>query len=211
MSKKLKSLAISFSKRKNLTGTLNEIYNEVRNLLRNLPGSTKLLSPSEMIQLIFYIKDLQKPISDRKTDEIFSNIYYVGLILMSNFFEEVDCEKCGADDSECDYCENEGYYETDNREYTLYNILSTSELLNYKSEKTLGKPYSTISETSLYDLMNQNKVIILSKDIGSVENYDLVPERMYCVYSDYDANLSFDSNLNIYFVTNGDVKEIFGR
>lgn len=215
MSKKARSLAVTLSKRISKYSTHQQVYDELVKLSRRIPDFTSFTNPDDFMKMVFYIKDYLTNGSIQKSEMLIYNVEYIGLVLITNENTEEDCRDCGGDGylnnrEECETCNGYGYIITDGRIIEIFNIVSWSEPLNYKSETTKGKPIQTISENKLYELIKQDKVIILSRKWDSLLNNELDVDNIYCAYSKDTAKLNYFGDNTLYFVGGDDVRRTLG-
>ncbi len=215
MSKKTRSLAINLSKRISKYSTHQQVYDQLVDLASEITAFTSFVNPEDFLKMTFYVKDYLTNGKIDKSEILFHNIEYIGLVLITNENTEEDCRDCGGDGylnnrEECGTCDGYGYIITDGRIIEIFNIVSWSEPLNYKSETTKGKPIQTISENKLYELIKQDKIILLSRKWDFLSNNELDVDNIYCAYSKDTAKLNYFGDNTLYFVGGDDVRRTLG-
>ena len=215
MSKKARSLAINLSKRISKYSTHQQVYDQLVELANEITAFTSFVNPDDLLKMTFYVKDYLTNGKIDKSEILFHNIEYIGLVLITNENTEEDCRDCGGDGylsnrEECETCDGYGYIITDGRIIEIFNIVSWSEPLNYKSETTKGKAIQTISENKLYELIKQDKVILLSRKWDFLLNNELDVDNIYCAYSKDTAKLNYFGDNTLYFVGGDDVRRTLG-
>jgi hypothetical protein len=234
MNNKLKKISKKLSGLVSNHKTHQEVYDRLSHIWNQESYYFSILSPEDLLYLVFYVKDYLDNGNFNKSDAIISNLFLTALIMPHNENAYESCQTCdGRGEISCEYCSGSGEdYEDDNcREcngygsvecpdchghgevetskiiFTLFNVTSWDDDFEIKCELSTPDEY-LMNENEFYSLKNNDKLLILDISYGSLLS-NLAPDLIYCTNITEDIVLYRRPNKKLFYLMESDIEWIY--